>query len=118
MKALKTIVAAGALGIFVFLAGFVLFAASIAGYSRDGLSGRGAPADAIVVLTGGEHRLAEGMRLFAEGSARRLLVSGVNRSTSRDDVRRIAGLAPELFDCCIDIGYGALDTIGDRKSVV
>jgi uncharacterized SAM-binding protein YcdF (DUF218 family) len=70
-------------------------------------------ADGIVVLTGGEARLAEASRLFVAGKARRLLISGVNRQTSRDDIRRLSSIPPQLFDCCVDIGYEALDTIGN-----
>jgi uncharacterized SAM-binding protein YcdF (DUF218 family) len=71
--------------------------------------------DGIVVLTGGEHRLAEASRLFAAGYGRRLLISGVNRQTSRDDIRRLSGIPAPLFDCCVDIGYEALDTVGNAE---
>jgi uncharacterized SAM-binding protein YcdF (DUF218 family) len=45
------------------------------------------------------------------------LITGVNVKTSRDDVRRlVAATVPSrsrVFDCCVDIGYRALDTIGN-----
>jgi hypothetical protein len=43
--------AAAGVVLFAFLAGFVVFASSITHY----VAGAGAPADGIVVLTGGEH---------------------------------------------------------------
>jgi uncharacterized SAM-binding protein YcdF (DUF218 family) len=70
-------------------------------------------ADGIVVLTGGHQRLSHAAQLFIDGKARRLLVSGVNRLTSREDIRRLSAIPPHLFDCCVDIGYEARDTIGN-----
>lgn len=89
--------------------GFMLFAAiatrKVVDYPET--------ADGIVVLTGGEARIAEAARLLESGRARRLLVSGVNRRTSRDDLKRLMRLDPQVFDCCVDIGYEALDTYGN-----
>lgn len=98
-----------ALAIVVFAAGFGVFV-STAGETHVAPP---AAADGIVVLTGGDHRLSEGMRLLGEGRARRLLISGVNRHTSREDLRKRSSLNNLLFDCCVDIGYEALDTAGN-----
>src|SRR5262249_46919764 len=43
-------------------------------------------ADGIVVLTGGASRVADAMELMAAGRGKRLLISGLNRSTSVDEV--------------------------------
>ena len=97
--------------LLAFATGFCIFAISISRFDAR------APAegDAVVVLTGGELRVREGLRLFAEGAGRRLLISGVNRATSKDDLRKFAGVTPILFDCCVDVGYVALDTIGNAS---
>lgn len=89
--------------------GFVLFAAFATRNAVDSPQ----LADGIVVLTGGEARIAEAGRLLAAGRARRLLISGVNRRTGREDLRRLTKLNPQMFDCCVDIGYEALDTYGN-----
>jgi uncharacterized SAM-binding protein YcdF (DUF218 family) len=100
--------AAGAsLAILIF--GFFLFAAFA---TRTNFS-QPLRTDGIVVLTGGEARIGEAGRLLEAGKARRLLVSGVNRRTSREDLRRLTGVRRQLFDCCVDIGYEALDTFGN-----
>ena len=76
--------------LLVFLAGFVIFAQR----RRADLRRRSCVhADGIVVLTGGEHRLAEAARLLAEGRGKRLLISGANRMTSRDDLQRKSGIS-------------------------
>lgn len=96
---------------FAGAAGLVIFAATIAHYTP--LRTLDLPADAVVVLTGGELRIREAIQLFSQGKARRLLISGVNRTTTRDDVKRLSGINTLLFECCIDMGYAALDTIGN-----
>jgi uncharacterized SAM-binding protein YcdF (DUF218 family) len=109
------------LALLVF--GFILFAITVtkgvaSGPQADASNQLGGRlADGIVVLTGGEKRITEALRLLDNGRAGRLLITGVNRKTSRDDVRRlVAASSPRksrAFDCCVDIGYDALDTIGN-----
>jgi uncharacterized SAM-binding protein YcdF (DUF218 family) len=93
----------------VFVAGFAVFAVTMAGFEQP----PPAKGDAVVVLTGGELRVREGFRLFAGGAGRRLLISGVNRATSKDDLRRLSRVETMLFDCCVDVGYLALNTTGN-----
>ena len=69
--------------------------------------------DAVVVLTGGELRVREGLKIFADGAGRRILISGAHRATSKDDLRRLSGVSPILFECCVDVGYAAADTFGN-----
>ena len=96
-------------GLALFLLGFMLFAAIATRKVVD----LPEVADGIVVLTGGEARIAEAGRLLQAGRARRLLISGVNRRTGREDLRRVIKVNTQLFDCCVDIGYDALDTYGN-----
>lgn len=95
--------------IVAFGLGFALFAEAIA-RQQDGDPGR---ADAIVALTGGEDRIDEAVRLLVEGHGSRLLISGVNAKTSKDALQSQAPAPAELYDCCIDLGREARDTIGN-----
>jgi uncharacterized SAM-binding protein YcdF (DUF218 family) len=70
-------------------------------------------ADAIVALTGGEARIPEAVRLLAQGKGRRLLISGVNPTTTRRELVSLAPNSQHLFRCCIDVGREARDTIGN-----
>ncbi len=71
-------------------------------------------ADGIVVLTGGSGmRITEGLRLLEVGEGRRLLISGVNPSIGMDEVAARVGGAPDLFACCVDLGYRAESTLGN-----
>lgn len=103
------VVAAAATALLAFGAGFVAFARIVASYA-PGLPPR---ADAIVVLTGGDLRLRAGARLLKEGRGARLLISGVNPQTSREDLRRLSGLPARLFSARVDIDYAAHTTSGN-----
>ena len=106
-------VAVGAM-VLVFVAGFVAFANGVASSTPAAVE----RADGIVVLTGGAHRLPEAARLLADGRGGRLLISGANRITSRDDLQRKSGISWEMFDCCVDIGYEAQDTPGNADETM
>jgi uncharacterized SAM-binding protein YcdF (DUF218 family) len=95
--------------LLVFGAGFLAFARAVEGYVPGPLP----RADAIVVLTGGELRLSAGAKLLKEGRGARLLISGVNRHTSREDLRRVSGLPARLFSTRVDIDYDAHTTSGN-----
>jgi uncharacterized SAM-binding protein YcdF (DUF218 family) len=71
-------------------------------------------ADGIVVLTGGGPRLDTAMALFEGGVGKRLLISGVSPTTTRDTVKDVAH-GGARFDCCADIGYAAEDTYGNAE---
>lgn len=70
-------------------------------------------ADGIVVLTGPGQRIEEGARLLKEGRAERMLISGVYPRTGKQAILKISGLPEQKFDCCVDLGYLALDTVGN-----
>lgn len=104
-------VGAGGLLAALFVFGFILFAANVM---------RPPPlttdrADGIIVLTGGDFRIGEGARLLQDGLASRMLISGVNAKTGRDDLIKLSGLATNTFDCCVELGYAAQDTVGNAE---
>jgi uncharacterized SAM-binding protein YcdF (DUF218 family) len=73
-------------------------------------------ADGIVALTGNsELRLKAATDLLQAGKGRRLLVSGVNREATRSDLWSVTGAAKPLFDCCVDLGFTAADTLGNAR---
>jgi len=70
-------------------------------------------ADGIVAMTGGAQRIGEAIDLLAKGYAKRLLISGVNERTSREQISRLNPGQRQLFDCCVDLDYRARNTIGN-----
>ncbi|MBL8582186.1 MAG: YdcF family protein [Rhizobiaceae bacterium] len=73
------------------------------------------PADAIIVVTGGQARLDAGLELLRAGKGRRLLISGVHPDASARDLQAVTGADRSLFSCCVDIDREALDTIGNAE---
>lgn len=68
-------------------------------------------ADGIAVLTGGVARIDEAMKLLAQQKAKRLLITGVNRTTSTGALKQLASEGDQLFSCCVDIDKEARNTI-------
>lgn len=66
--------------------------------------------DGIVVLTGGPGRVARGLDLMADKRAKRMLVSGVERSVRPQELAAEYDADMALFDCCIDLGRESIDT--------
>ncbi len=75
-------------------------------------------ADAVVALTGASDlRLEAAARLLERGKGKRLLISGVNREASRDDILEVSRAVKPIYDCCVDLGYTAADTIGNAGEI-
>lgn len=109
---LRTLIGLAGLGLVAFGFGFVQFAREASGAGEARLPAR---ADGIVVFTGGRDRIGGAIRLLAEGYAKRLLISGVHPDTTEVAIAALAGGREDLFECCIDLGHSALDTIGNAS---
>jgi len=112
-RAGRLLAVAAGLVLAAFLAGFAVFVITVARFAP--LSGQGAPADGIVVLTGGQHRLGAAAALLTQQRGKRLLISGANPVATRHDLFRQSGLSADLFKCCVDVGYDAHDTTGNAS---
>ncbi|MEI9906189.1 MAG: YdcF family protein [Asticcacaulis sp.] len=75
-------------------------------------------ADAIVVLTGAsDMRLKEGMRLLERRKGARLFISGVNPEVTRAQLRDVTEGSKKLYDCCVDLGFEAENTVGNAREI-
>ena len=83
--------------------GFALFAVSLPGPGGDEST------DGIVVLTGGPGRVVRGLKLLAQGRAKRMLVSGVDRRVRALDLAQTYNI-PSALLARIDLGSSAVDT--------
>jgi len=89
---------------------FALFAQRAANMKPD----PGTTGDAIVALTGGSGlRIAAGVDLVAKGKGGHLLISGVHPDVTLDDLIALAGGSPDVWVCCVTIGYAAETTLGN-----
>lgn len=98
------IVRAGALALLAWMLGFAWFAA----FLPQPLDGR--ETDAIVVLTGGAGRIDRGLALLEEGAAKRMLISGVDRSVRPGELAAEYRAPDRLLSCCVTLGREAIDT--------
>jgi uncharacterized SAM-binding protein YcdF (DUF218 family) len=71
------------------------------------------PADAIVVLTGGSERISAALELLAQDRNRRLLISGVNPTTSAAALSELHPEHQDLIACCVDLDSASMDTISN-----
>ena len=110
MAALSAVCLCG-FALSALVAGFVSFASSLERVETRLM----ARAEGVVALTGGSDRVLEAAELLARGQARRLLITGVNRATLGADLEKILPVSKDLFSCCVDLGYRALDTAGNAR---
>lgn len=93
--------------LILLIVGFVLFATGLDRTQHDPEGTAGG----ITVLTGGKARIAEAMRLLSQGKARRVLITGVHRTTTKETLKEFAQEGNQLFTCCVDIDHEARNTI-------
>jgi uncharacterized SAM-binding protein YcdF (DUF218 family) len=103
------------LSVAAFVIGFALFSERV---SRMGQPSEIQPADAIVVLTGGQARIEAALDLLQQNKGERLLISGVNAATSKVALRNAFDEENKLFDCCIDVGYAAKNTVENATETI
>jgi uncharacterized SAM-binding protein YcdF (DUF218 family) len=93
----------------VFVGGFLWFVRTVpteeVALRRD--------ADGIVVLTGGASRIADAVELLAAGHGKRLLITGVHRATSSEEIARVMPRHERLLKCCVDLDHSAVNTVGN-----
>lgn len=108
IRSLRTTMLAIPMCIFgAFFIGFIIFTSSLG--SKDAVAVQ--KADAIVVFTGGSDRISDAIELLASGYGNRLLISGVNLSTSIERLSKLTQRGSNFFNCCIDIDYAARNTV-------
>ncbi|SDN15352.1 Uncharacterized SAM-binding protein YcdF, DUF218 family [Methylobacterium phyllostachyos] len=97
------------LATLTLFAGFLIFVGTLARHERTPTD----RVDGIVALTGGAQRVGDAIDLLANGYGRRLLITGVNERTSRDEIARLNPSQRALIACCVDLDYRARNTIGN-----
>jgi len=106
---------------YIFIGGLLTLSCFLAGLQHFVLnlpktSSQASPTDGIVVITGGQQRLEDGLRLLQIGAGRALLVSGVGRGINKSILAEELDLgAPvmTLLDCCVTLEFRAGDTRGN-----
>lgn len=71
--------------------------------------------DGIIVLTGGEGRIARGLDLLRAGIAPRMLISGVDPEVRSGEFAAEYKVSAGLLACCITLGYESVDTRSNAR---
>lgn len=90
--------------VLVWTLGFALFAVTLP------QPGEPVRTDAIVVPTGGKGRIQRGIDMLERGRAKRMLVTGVDRTVRSSELAAAVDRPRRLFTCCVDLGREAVDT--------
>lgn len=100
--------------LMIWTVGLMAFAARV---DRSTPAPDPAAAEGIVALTGAasNQRIAAATRLLEAEKGKRMLVSGVNREATREDIRGLSRAARRLYDCCVDLGFTAATTLGNAE---
>jgi uncharacterized SAM-binding protein YcdF (DUF218 family) len=110
-RLVQIIVAAPILALAAMVGGFLWFALGVASEETPFAD----VADGIVVLTGGASRINDAVELLASGRGQRLLITGVAPTTNTADLARLVPERQHWFGCCVDLGYSAVNTIGNAS---
>ncbi|MEM7398451.1 MAG: YdcF family protein [Pseudomonadota bacterium] len=95
----------------MLIIGFIVFANGLAREPKEPAHAT----DGITVLTGGVSRIDQAIKLMAKKQARRMLITGVNRETTLEQLKRLTPEGSPYFDCCVDIDKKALNTIDNAR---
>lgn len=98
--------------LLIWFVGLILFGQHIQEFS--GISSQ--KTDAIIVLTGGRNRIAEGVRLLNENMADKLFISGVSHEVTIEDIERKAKMQANE-PSKIELGYKATNTIENASEI-
>ena len=101
--------------VVIWLVGLFAFADRVRGFTPAAEPAR---ADAIVALTGpSAERVNAAIRLLEQDKGKRVLISGVNREVRRQELRALTPGSNKLFNCCVDLGFEAEDTVGNAQEI-
>jgi uncharacterized SAM-binding protein YcdF (DUF218 family) len=95
--------------LFAWLIGFVAFSLNLPKAGGETIT------DGVVVLTGGKDRIQRGVDVLQRQYAKRLLISGVDRTIGLDQIANSYHIPSDLTACCIDVGWEAIDTKSNAR---
>jgi len=98
-----------ALLLVAWMLGFLWFAIALPAPAGAGKT------DAIVVPTGSGGRIQRGLALLGEGASELMLVTGVDAEVKPREFAAEYDVAATQMDCCVTLGFAALDTRGNAR---
>ncbi len=97
--------------VIVWALGFVWFTIALPDPAGDQKT------DAVVVLTGGEGRIARGLEVLDKSWASRMLVAGVDKEVRPVEFAVQYKIGAAQMACCITLGFRSVDTRSNAREV-
>jgi uncharacterized SAM-binding protein YcdF (DUF218 family) len=75
--------------------------------------------DGLVVATGGQARIKEGLRLVSQGASTRMLITRVGEGISKASLKSIFAQTEQqyqILSCCVELDATAIDTQGNATA--
>ena len=92
----------------IYVAGFTVFTLNAMNVSTHTIKN----AQAVIILTGGENRIKEGVSLLKNKKALHIFISGVGKDIT---IKNIFPETHEDLKCCVNLGHSAQDTMGNAE---
>lgn len=66
--------------------------------------------EGLVILTGSNLRISNGLKIFTQTNAKRVLISGIDQNVTLNDIKNFHFKGSEKLLDVVDLGYGAFST--------
>jgi uncharacterized SAM-binding protein YcdF (DUF218 family) len=111
-KIAKSLLGSSAVICAIFMSGLQYFVLHLPTHADDSIT----KSHGIVVITGGQQRLDAGLSLLADGTASKLLISGVGTGITKiilGNELKLNATQHQLMRCCVELEFAASDTRGN-----
>ena len=101
--------------IIILLLQFNLFLINIQSYENADINER--EIEGIIVLTGDKFRISEGLKILNSEIGYKLLISGVNKEISIEEIKKEFPKYEQLFNCCIELENISTNTFENIREI-
>ncbi len=101
--------------VIIVLLQFNFFLFNIQSYKNTDLNKK--EIEGIVVLTGDKFRILEGLKILNSEIGYKLLISGVNREISIEEIKKEFPKFNQLFNCCVELESISKNTFENVREI-
>ena len=101
--------------VIIILLQFNFFLFNIQSYKNTDLNQK--EIEGIVVLTGDKFRILEGLKILNSEIGYKLLISGVNKEISIEEIKKEFPKFNQLFNCCVELESISTNTFENVREI-
>ena len=101
--------------VIIVLLQFNFFLFNIQSYKNTDLNKK--EIEGIVVLTGDKFRILEGLKILNSEIGYKLLISGVNKEISIEEIKKEFPKFNQLFNCCVELESISTNTFENVREI-